>query len=81
MGACYPGLVKTVSERLLRTLRYTYILVMTFKRQRQANIAMPANTAMPMFLTSCDTETHIYIYIKQRCLCVCLSVHASVVNG
>ena len=47
------------------------VLVMTFKRLRQANTAMqasnvmpvnaamPANTAMPMFLTSCETELHI----------------------
>ena len=31
---------------------------MTFKRRRRVNTAMPANTAMPMFLTS-ETEMHI----------------------
>ena len=39
--------------------RYKYILVMTFKRRRRANTAMPANIAMLMFLTSCETEMHI----------------------
>ena len=46
------------------------LLVLTFKRQRlsitamptilllPANAAMAANTAMPMFLTSCETEVY-----------------------
>ena len=42
--------------------RLVYILVMTFKRRRLANTAMQANSAMPMFLTTCQTEIYIYIY-------------------
>ncbi len=50
---------------------YVYILVMTFKRRSRANTtiylseydmpanaAMPANTCMPIFLNSCETEMH-----------------------
>ena len=37
-------------------------LVMMFKRQRQENTAMPENTAIPMFLTGCETEMHIWKY-------------------
>ena len=41
---------------------YTYILVMTFKRLRRVNTAMPEYTAMPKFLTGCETEMYIWIY-------------------
>ena len=36
--------------------------VHSFKRRRRANIAMPANTAVPLFLTSSETEMHIWKY-------------------
>ena len=39
-----------------------YLLVMKFKHRRQANTDMPANTAMPMFLTSCEVEMHKKAY-------------------
>ena len=41
---------------------YIYILVMMFKHEKRANTAMPANTAIPIFLTSCETEMHIWKY-------------------
>ena len=31
-----------------------------------SNAAMPANTAMPMHLTSCETEIHIQKYHKEN---------------
>ena len=43
---------------------------MTFKCQRRANIAMPANTAVPMFLTSCETEMHIGNMDESELICV-----------
>ena len=38
------------------------LLVMTLKRQRRANAALPENSATPMFRTSCETEMHIWKY-------------------
>ena len=45
-----------------------YILVIKFKQGERilllpANTAKPANTAMPMFLTSCETEIRIIMEI------------------
>ena len=45
-----------------RTKFRTRLLVILFKRWRQGNTAMSANTAMPMFLASCETEMHIWKY-------------------
>ena len=38
--------------------------------QRRTNTAMPANTAIPMFLTSCETEMHIWNIAESELLCV-----------
>ena len=32
--------------------------------------SLPANTAMPMFLTGCETEMHIWKYGECELLCV-----------
>ena len=39
---------------------FACLQVMTFKRRRQANTAMPTNTAIPMVLISCETEMHTW---------------------
>ena len=43
-----------------------------FQHTRRANNAMPTNTAMPMFLTSCETEISIWKYdmAESELLCV-----------
>ena len=33
---------------------------MIFRYQRRVNTTMPANTAISMFLTGCETEIHIW---------------------
>ena len=38
------------------------ILVMMFRCQIRVNTAMPANSATPLFLTSCETEMHVWKY-------------------
>ena len=53
-------------------------LVMTFKRRRRTNTAMPGNTdipanaaAMPIFLTGCETEMHMWkCMTESELLCV-----------
>ena len=35
---------------------------MTFKHRRRVDTAMSANTATPMFLTSCEADMHIWKY-------------------
>ena len=38
-------------------------VLMMFKRRTRANTAIPANTAMPMYLTGSETEMHISKYV------------------
>ena len=53
---CYLEVGVTIRETGMREL------VLTFKRRRRANSAVPPNTAMPMSLTSYGTEMQIRKY-------------------
>ena len=54
----------------------TFVLILTFKRRRRGNnsisgnAAMPANTAKPMFKTSCETKMYILKMAVRELFCV-----------
>ena len=50
----------------------TDLLLMTFKRRRRANTAKPTSTAMPIFLTSCNTEMHVWKYGRELIVLTCI---------
>ena len=56
------------------------LLVMTFKRRRE-RAAMPANIAMPMFLTGCqDRNAHMEIWLRVNCFDFCKSSFLTCMN-